>query len=142
MNEEKIIIAGDAEFIARETQRLREDGIDREIEAVEVETQEEAQAAIDRSKPTDADYRRALKDDTVPDAVKKAIRKYFADQVKSTMTKLHPIGRNQFGKPLPHRSPDAYQKPKDMTARQWKKMKKAKFREFRQTAQLIKKVIS
>lgn len=92
---------------------------------------------------TDAEYRAALKDDATPEPVKKAIREYFdKDQnPQSTAKRFIPtqravvapqkMGMPIMGKMVPFVSDAPYKKPAGMSARQFKKSKKASFRAFR-----------
>lgn len=95
---------------------------------------------------TDARYRAALRDDETPEPVKRAIRQYFkkrnAEEMTSKVKAVQPLQRDRKGRGVSIKSDVAYKKPDGMSARQFKKQKKARFREFRQAYSLATKAMT
>lgn len=95
---------------------------------------------------SDAEYRASLRDPEIPEGVKKAIRQYFAkreaEETTSKVKRFIPTQKNFVGRKVPFVSEAAYQKPKDMSARQFKKTKKSRFREFRTAHTLATKALA
>lgn len=131
MSDLPIAIVGDAEFVKRHMEKLESEGNEREVDV----TIQEPTPTI-----TDAQYRAALNDVDVPEPVKKAIRQYFKEKKKlykaetRPTPEIHHAGFDKHGKAVPLRSSFEYRKPNDMSARQFKKERKARFREWRQNA--------
>lgn len=116
-----VLIVGDNEFVAR---HMKETAPTLEAEGREV------QAVV---QVTDAQRRAALRDETLPDNVKRAIRagmKQFRTKEVTSVAKSF-ISNSPNGVPRPLYANVAYKKPNGMSARQYKKMKKAYFRESR-----------
>lgn len=118
----KVIVMGDENFVAKHQTELESQG--HEVEPV-VEV-------------TDAMRRAFLRDPGKSETVKRAIRMGMKQererQLKSNAKTFIPNAPHGIPHPLYANVP--YKRPADMSARQFKKMRKSKFREFRQNARM------